>query len=83
MVFTIEMPAFQAYRPDEAGLRSLSVPARVLVGEDQAVPLFAEAASWLAEQIGTVVVASPGAHGPHLSHPTELAAFIAAQDPVR
>jgi pimeloyl-ACP methyl ester carboxylesterase len=83
MVFTIEMPAFQAYRPDEAGLSSLSVPVRVLVGEDQTVPLFDEAASWLAEHIGSVVVASPGAHAPHLSHPDELAAFIAAQDPVR
>jgi pimeloyl-ACP methyl ester carboxylesterase len=83
MVFTIEMPAFQAYRPDEAGLRSLSVPVRVLVGEDQAVPLFGEAASWLADRIGTVVAASPGAHGPHLSHPNDLAAFIASQDPAR
>jgi pimeloyl-ACP methyl ester carboxylesterase len=83
MVFTIEMPAFQAYRPDEAGLGSLSVPVRVLVGEDQAVPLFGEAASWLAERIGAVVVASPGAHGPHLSHPDELAAFIISQAPAR
>jgi pimeloyl-ACP methyl ester carboxylesterase len=83
MVFTIEMPAFQGYRPDEAALRSLDVPVRVLVGDDQAVPLFSEAASWLAERIGTVVVASPGAHGPHLSHPSELAAFIAAHDPAR
>lgn len=83
MVFTIEMPSFQAYRPDEARLGSLSVPVHVLVGEDQAVPLFAEAASWLAERIGTVVVASPGAHGPHLSHPSQLAEFIASQDSAR
>lgn len=83
VVFTIEMPAFQAYRPDEAGLRSLSVPVRVLVGEDQTVPLFGEAASWLAERIGTEVLTSPGAHAPHLSHPNELAAFIASQDPAR
>jgi pimeloyl-ACP methyl ester carboxylesterase len=83
MVFTIEMPAFQAYRPDETALGSLTVPARVLVGEDQAVPFFGEAGSWLAERIGTVVAPSPGAHGPHLSHPIELAAFITAHDPAR
>jgi pimeloyl-ACP methyl ester carboxylesterase len=81
MVFTIEMPAFQAYRPDEAGLRSLRVPTRVLVGEAQAVPLFGEAAAWLAELTGTDVATSPGAHAPHLSHPKELAALIASFDP--
>ncbi len=81
MVFTIEMPAFQAYRPDEAGLRSLNVPVRVLVGEDETVPLFAEAASWLAERLGTEILSSPGAHGPQFSHPTELAALISSQDP--
>lgn len=79
MVFTIEMPSFQSYRPDEARLDSLSVPVHVLVGEDQVVPLFAEAASWLAERLGTVVVTSPGAHGSHLSHPSALAEFIASR----
>jgi pimeloyl-ACP methyl ester carboxylesterase len=83
MVFTIEMPAFEAYRPDEDALGSIKVPVRVLVGAEQGVPFFGEAGSWLAERAGTVVTASPGAHGPHLSHPTELAAFIAAHDPGR
>ena len=83
MVFTTEMPAFQRYRPDEARLGSLNVPLHVLVGEDQVVPLFAEAAAWLAERTSTVVVSSPGAHGPHLSHPSALAAFIAARDSTR
>jgi pimeloyl-ACP methyl ester carboxylesterase len=81
MVFTIEMPAFQAYRPDEGALRSLKVPVSVLVGAEQEVPFFGEAGSWLAERTGTAVAASPGAHAPHLSHPIELAAFIAAHDP--
>ncbi|HVE46309.1 MAG TPA: alpha/beta hydrolase [Acidimicrobiales bacterium] len=81
MIFTIEMPGFQTYRPDEAALRSIGVPTRVLVGEDQAVPLFEEAAAWLAERIGTTVVRSPGGHGAHLSHPAELAAFISSHDP--
>lgn len=75
-VFSIELPGFQAYRPDEVALRSLGVPVRLLVGEDQAVPLFGEAATWLAERLGTSVVSSPGAHGPHWSHPVELAALI-------
>lgn len=83
MVFTIEMPAFQSYRPDEASLRSLGVPADVLVGENQMVPLFAEAGAWLAERLGTTVEATPGAHGAHLSHPAELAAFIRAHDRAR
>jgi pimeloyl-ACP methyl ester carboxylesterase len=83
MVLTIEMPAFQTYRPDEDALRSLHVPLKVLVGEDQQVPLFGEAGSWLAKQTGTNVAASPGAHGPHLSHPTELAALITSLDPGR
>jgi len=83
MVFTIEMPAFQAYRPDEASLASISVPARVLVGSEQVVPLFAEAASWLAHRLDTTVAASPGAHAPHLSHPAELAEFISEHDVAR
>jgi len=83
MIFSIELPAFQAYRPDEDALGAVTVPVRVVVGENQAVPLFAEAASWLADRTGTTLLASPGAHGPHLSHPAELATFIAAQDPAR
>ena len=83
MVFTTEMPAFQAYRPDEASLGALRVPVTVLVGEDQTAPFFGEAASWLAQRLDTVVTASPGAHGPHLSHPAQLGAFIAAHDPTR
>jgi pimeloyl-ACP methyl ester carboxylesterase len=75
-VFSIELPGFQAYRPDEGALRSLGVPVRLLVGEDQALPFFGEAATWLAERLGTSVVTSPGAHGPHWSHPVELAALI-------
>jgi pimeloyl-ACP methyl ester carboxylesterase len=75
-VLAIELPGFQGYRPDEGALRSLGVPVRLLVGEDQAVHLFGETATWLAERLGTSVVASPGAHGPHWSHPVELAALI-------
>jgi pimeloyl-ACP methyl ester carboxylesterase len=83
MVFEIEMPAYQAYRPDEGALSSLTVPARVLVGEEQAVPFFGEAAGWLASRVGTTVTRSPGAHAPHLSHARSLAGCIAALDPAR
>ena len=83
MVFEVELPAFQAYRPDEDALSALAVPARVLVGEAQAVPFFGEAAGWLASRLGTAVATCPGAHAPHLSHPRELAACIAALDPGR
>lgn len=76
MVFSIELPGFQAYRPDEEALGRLGVPVRLLVGEEQAVPLFGEAAIWLAERLGTSVLTSPGGHGPHLSRPFELAGFI-------
>jgi len=75
-VVNVELPAFQSYRPDERALRSLDVPVHVLVGRDQQFPFFAEAANWVAERVGTSVVHSPGAHGPHLSHPAELAAMI-------
>lgn len=83
MVFAIEMPGFQAYRPDEAALRALTVLVRVFVGEDQPAPFFAEAGLWIAAHANTIVAASPGAHAPHLSHPRELAAFIAEHDPTR
>ena len=81
MVFSIEMPGFQTYRPDEDALRALNVPVRVLVGADQPVPFFTEAAAWIAAHTNTAVVASPGAHAAHLSHPRELAGFIADANP--
>lgn len=74
MVFGVELPAFQAYRPDEEALAACAVPVTVLVGADQHVPFFGEAAGWLASRLGTSVRAAPGAHGPQFSHPTRLAA---------
>jgi pimeloyl-ACP methyl ester carboxylesterase len=81
MVFSTELPAFQSYRPHEPALGSLTRPVHVAVGLEQQVPMFAEAAEWLATRLSTSVTASPGAHGAHLSHPAELAAFIRAHDP--
>lgn len=77
MVFGIELPAFQAYRPVEAELAGATVPIHVLVGTDQQAPFFLEAGAWLARQVGTPVRRSPGAHGPQFTCPAELAQFIA------
>jgi pimeloyl-ACP methyl ester carboxylesterase len=76
MVFSIELPAFQAYRPDEAALTASTVPATILVGRDQQAPFFAEAATWLADRLATTVRRSPGGHGPQFTHPAELAETI-------
>ena len=76
MVFSVEMPAFQAYRPDEDRLAGCRVPATVLVGEDEHVPFFEEAAQWVASRLGTTVDAAPGAHGPYFSAPAALAAAL-------
>lgn len=76
MVFAVELPAFQAYRPDEEELGACSVPVTVLVGEDEQAPFFAEAAGWLAERLGTSVRPAPGAHGAQFSHPGRLADLV-------
>jgi hypothetical protein len=71
---TIGLPVFQAYRPDPQSLAGVS--ARPLVGREQALPFFHEAANWLAQAIGTTVLAAPGAHGPQFDRPHELARLI-------
>ena len=76
MVFSVEMPAFQAYRPDSDRLAACQVPVTVLVGEDEQLPFFHEAARWLADRLGTTVRLAPGAHAPHFSAPTRLAATL-------
>ena len=76
MAFSIELPAFQSYRPDETVLARNRVPAAVLVGEDQPHAFFAEAAEWLAARLATDVRSAPGAHGPQFSCPDALAACI-------
>ena len=76
MVFSVEMPAFQAYGPDEDRLAGCRVAATVLVGEDEHLPFFHEAAQWLATRLGTTLDASPGAHGPYFSAPAALASTL-------
>jgi pimeloyl-ACP methyl ester carboxylesterase len=74
VAMTIELPVFQTYHPDPRSLAG--VAAQPLVGEDQALQFFGEAASWLARATGTDVRAAPGAHGPQFDHPRELASLI-------
>jgi pimeloyl-ACP methyl ester carboxylesterase len=74
VAMTIELPATQPYRPDLS--RGLAVPAAVLVGADERVPFFHEAAAWLARELATSVRSAPGAHGPQFDRPTELADTI-------
>lgn len=76
MVFSIELPAFQSYRPDERALSASAIRAAVLVGQDQPLGFFAEAAQWLAERLSTEVTSAPGAHGPQFSCPDALACLI-------
>jgi pimeloyl-ACP methyl ester carboxylesterase len=79
MVFSVELPAFQPYRPDPQLLAGLAVPVSVMVGVEQQAPFFREAAEWLADRIGSGTVSpSPGAHGPQFSCPDELAEAIRA-----
>jgi pimeloyl-ACP methyl ester carboxylesterase len=78
MVFAIELPGFQAYRPDADALARCTVPAQVLVGDQQELPLFREAAEWLARHLGTAVGSTPGAHGPQFTDPDGLVATIRA-----
>ena len=78
MAFSIEMPAFQAYRPDTERLTDCRVPVTLLVGEEEQLPFFLEGASWLADRLGTQVGSAPDAHGPQFSAPTQLAATIRA-----
>jgi hypothetical protein len=74
VAMTIELPVFQTYRPDAQALAG--VAAYPLVGSDQGLPFFEEAATWLAQALGTRVITAPGAHGAHLDRPRELAALI-------
>jgi pimeloyl-ACP methyl ester carboxylesterase len=76
MVFAVEMPAFQPYRPDPEALAGCRPPVVVFVGEQQELPFFREAAEWLARRLGAEVRPSPGAHGPQFSHPEQLASVI-------
>ena len=79
-VFSVELPAFQAYRPDEAALAAPHPPMIVAVGVDQQAPFFAEAGEWLASHSSSPLIRTPGAHGPQFSCPDALASALFADE---
>src|SRR6266851_6263463 len=76
MVFGVELPAFQAYRPDEGALASPHAPLLVVVGAEQRSPFFLEAAAWLSSHSSSPLIRTPGAHGPKFSCPEALASML-------
>lgn len=76
MAFSVELPAFQAYRPDEKRLAGCRVPVSVMVGEAEPMAFFHEAAQWLATRLHTDVANAPGAHGPQFTASAALAEMI-------
>jgi pimeloyl-ACP methyl ester carboxylesterase len=70
-----EFDVFEYYRPADDDLAEVSTPVVVLCGADSP-PFFMEAATWLAERLGTTVQVIPGNHGVHYSMPGEVAKVI-------
>jgi pimeloyl-ACP methyl ester carboxylesterase len=79
VVFEVELPAFQAYRPDEEALLRSTTRFVVAVGIDQQAPFFLEAATWLGDGVGVGVTRVPGAHGPQFTCPRQLADALFAE----
>ncbi len=71
----IEFDNFEYYRPSDEELARVSTPVKVLCGSESP-PFFMEAATWLAERLGTSVAVIPGNHGAHYSMPDEVAKAI-------
>jgi len=70
-----EFDVFEYYRPADEDLARVSTPIEVLCGSESA-PFFLEAATWLAERLGTTVQVMPGDHGAHYCLPEEVAKRI-------
>jgi pimeloyl-ACP methyl ester carboxylesterase len=70
-----EFDNFEYYRPSDEDLARVSTPVEVLCGADSP-PFFMEAATWLAERLGTTVEVIPGDHGAHYSLPDDVAIAI-------
>jgi len=71
----LEFDNFEYYRPADEDLARVSTPVGVFCGAESA-PFFMEAASWLAERLGTSVSVIPGNHGAHYEIPNEVAKTI-------
>jgi pimeloyl-ACP methyl ester carboxylesterase len=76
-LFSCELDAFLSWRPEERALASVSLPVRVVVGEES-TPLFTAAAQWLAERLRTTVGIFPGAHTPYFDRPKAVAGTLRA-----
>jgi pimeloyl-ACP methyl ester carboxylesterase len=70
-----EFDVFEYYRPSDEELARVSTPIEILCGADSP-PFFMEAATWLAERMGTAVGVIPGNHGVHYSLPNEVVKVI-------
>jgi pimeloyl-ACP methyl ester carboxylesterase len=70
-----EFDVFEYYRPLDEDLARVSTPVEVLCGSESP-PFFMEAATWLAERLGTNAAVIPGNHGVHYSLPDEVAKAI-------
>lgn len=75
VLFGVEFGALEPYRPADAELANNRVPVHVLIGTESA-PFFGEAGGWLAERLGTDVVAAPGAHVPMMSDPDQFVELV-------
>lgn len=74
-LFGIEFGIFESYRPDDSTLAAVQVPVTLTTGRET-LPLFREAATWVAARLGAEVEEVPGGHSPHLDRPRELAEAI-------
>jgi pimeloyl-ACP methyl ester carboxylesterase len=71
-LFGVELEEYLTYRPDEEALTKVTVPVRLLVGE-QTTPLFGEATGWLAARLRTTLGTLCGAHAPYFDRPDAMA----------
>jgi len=72
-MFTYEFPTMiLGYRPDPAAIAAVKVPVKVMRAA-QSVPINLAAAEWLAAQLKTELVSTPGAHLAYCIQPDEFA----------
>jgi pimeloyl-ACP methyl ester carboxylesterase len=73
--FGVEMGRFDGFLPDDAALATIDAPVQVIVSESS-YPFFAQAATRLAERLGSHAVRTPGTHFPYLDQPLDLVQTI-------
>ena len=79
--FGSELPGLATYLPDPAELGAMRVPSVVTAGAEHADRAsdgywYHEAAEWLATQLGTPLVETPGGHIPQATHSEALLAWL-------